>query len=118
MRERPRERQQLVGLGARRDVDRLDLSGQEPALEREIVGDDAPGEAGLDIDRLGLDGSTGRGQGEVLRRVVPRVDAQERHQVAEPLDERRLGVHAPASGARVGETSASCIAPSRLSQLL
>ena len=90
------------GFGARGDVDRLDLPGQEAALEGEIVGDDAPGDAGLDLDRLRLDRSTGRGQGEVLRCVVRGVDAEQRHQVAEPLDERRLGVHAPASGARVG----------------
>ena len=91
-----------MGLGASGDADCLDLAGQEPALEGEIVGDDAPGETGFDIDRLRLDGGTGRGQGQILRRVVSRVDAQQDHQVAEPLDERRLGVHAPASEAREG----------------
>ena len=97
MGERAGEREQLVRLGSRGDADDFHLTGEQPPLQGQVVGDDVPLDAGLDLQRLGLDrGSRGR-QREILRRIGPGVDAQQRDQVTEPLDERRLSVHAVAS---------------------
>ena len=88
------EREQLVGLGAGGDADRLDVAGEQAALQREIVGDDAPFDPGLDLDRvLGLDGRDRRRERQVLRRVVAWIGAQQGDEVAEALDEGGLGVH-------------------------
>ena len=92
--QRASEGQQLVRLGAGGDADQLDPPSQQPPLEREIVRDHAPFDAGLDLERLGLDRGGGGGQGKILGRVVPRIGAQKGDQVAESLDERRPGVHA------------------------
>src|SRR4051794_2255748 len=97
MRERAGEREQLVRLGPRGDADDLDLTGEQPSLQGQVVGNDVPLDARLDLQRLGLDGGSRGRQREVLRGVVPGVDPQERNQVTEPLDERRLSVHALAS---------------------
>ena len=89
-------------LGPRGDPHRLHLAGQEPGLERELVGNDAPLDAGLDLNRIALHCRHGGGEGEVLRGIVPRVHPEERDQITEPLDEGGLGVQAQASGTAGG----------------
>jgi hypothetical protein len=51
VRQRTRERLQLVGIGSGLDPDAIDLARQHARLERHVVGDLAPGDAGLELDR-------------------------------------------------------------------
>jgi hypothetical protein len=94
VRQRTRERLQLLGIGAGFDPDAIDLTRQHARLERHIVGDLAPGDAGLELDRGRLHGSCSRRERQILRSIVARVDPQQGHQVAEALDEGRRGSHA------------------------
>ena len=103
VRKRSSECEQLVRLGAGADANTLDLPGEKPALEGELGGCNRPLDAGLDFYRLELHRSDRSGEGQILGGIVPRLESEESDEVAEPLDEGGLGVHAagpPAKGSR------------------
>jgi FixJ family two-component response regulator len=89
-----RERLELVGIRSGLDPQAVDLTRQHARLERHIVGNLAPRDAGLELDRHRLYSGGGRRERQILRGVVAGINPQQRHQIAEALDEGRRGVHA------------------------
>jgi hypothetical protein len=77
------------------------------------VSGSAPLDAGLDFDRR-VNRRRRRGERQILRGIVPRIDPQQGHQVAEALDEGRRGFHAAVLAAVMGDAMQSPWAGSTL----
>ena len=89
--------QQLLGLDARGDPEAVHLAGDHPGAESHPRSTAGAGAGGLHLDAGGRHGARRRAEGEVLRGVVPRIDAHQCDQVAEALDEDGVGIQAGGS---------------------
>jgi hypothetical protein len=94
VRQRARERQQLVRLGARGHTQHVHLPGEEAAFERQVLGNHAPVNAGFDFDGLSRHRAGGGREREILGGVVSGVGAQQGDEIAESLDEGGPGIQA------------------------
>jgi hypothetical protein len=93
--ERARQAQEFLRRGTRADPDRVDATGSQSALEGEVLAQhESALNAGLHDDRVPIHGSGRGGERELLGGIVPGVGPEERDEVAEPLDERGVGIQA------------------------
>ncbi len=93
----PGEALQLLGLRSRGDAEPVHLPCEHPAPETQRGGRAPFFGRGVHLDWNLSDGVQGRAEREILGRVVPRIHAHQRHQIAKPLDENGVQIQTRAS---------------------
>ncbi len=90
--EGPRDGLKLVGFRARGDAQSVDLAGDHPGPEAHPFGAARHLAGRGHLDRRPGHGAGGGRESKILSRVVRRIDAQQRHQIAETLDENGVEI--------------------------